>query len=370
MRMGRSFPGATLALMAVLFMVGCATSQADKVTWDSAVAIDDTTTAAKTKTVAKANMVDFRTPPQPALGNKPLRKSTGPVMEASYMAPLSDEPARILIDRAIARFNARRAGLKRAPKTSPAHERNWMVLLDVVDTACGIAPVTEDLGAFIRARVTLEAEIEQDRRGRILVSPLVAERIDQTIRFVDMRVQELRPIMPKGHILPAGSLRDGPLFIRQPVATLNVTSPYGVRTDPFTGRARFHAGIDVGVAHGTPVNSAADGVVIFAGWQGGFGRHIVLDHGDGIRTHYSHLSHIYVKAGEIVDAGHVVGLVGSTGRSTGPHLHFAVTNAKGHFLDPIELINVPLYSEAFDNHESARDKKTGKSAPTRLAARP
>jgi murein DD-endopeptidase MepM/ murein hydrolase activator NlpD len=238
------------------------------------------------------------------------------------------------------------------------------VLLDVVDTACGIAPVTEDLGAFIRARVTLEAELEQDKRRRVLLPNLVAQRIDQTIRFVDMRVQELRPVMPAGNLLPAGSLRDGPLFIRQPVARMNVTSPYGVRKDPFTGARRFHAGIDIGVAHGTPVNAAAEGVVIFAGWQGGFGRHIVLDHGDGIRTHYSHLAHIYVEPGEMVNAGHVVGLVGATGRSTGPHLHFAITNGKGQFLDPSNMLNVPLHAGLSPAKD---DDPTG---PTRLAARP
>lgn len=122
---------------------------------------------------------------------------------------------------------------------------------------------------------------------------------------------------------------------------MDVSSPFGVRKDPFNGNRRFHAGVDLGANEGVIVY-AATGTVVFAGWAGGFGRHVVVDHGDGFRTSYSHLSDFFVQAGELVHGGDALGAVGSTGRSTGPHLHFAVMNGSGSFLDPIVVLGVPL----------------------------
>jgi murein DD-endopeptidase MepM/ murein hydrolase activator NlpD len=103
-----------------------------------------------------------------------------------------------------------------------------------------------------------------------------------------------------------------------------VSSPFGYRVDPFTGATRYHAGVDIAAAYGREVPSAGAGQVVFSGSQGGYGNTVVVEHADGIRTRYAHLSSIQVEAGAIVDAGTVVGRVGSSGRSTGPHLHFEV----------------------------------------------
>lgn len=123
---------------------------------------------------------------------------------------------------------------------------------------------------------------------------------------------------------------------------LVVTSGYGVRQDPIHGARRFHAGIDVGAPAGTPVQAAAAGLVIFAGWQGGYGRHLVIDHGDGVRTHYSHLESIFAKPGQVLQQHEVVATVGATGRATGPHLHFAVTDSGGRFIDPLSVLFLPF----------------------------
>jgi murein DD-endopeptidase MepM/ murein hydrolase activator NlpD len=103
-----------------------------------------------------------------------------------------------------------------------------------------------------------------------------------------------------------------------------ISSSYGYRADPFTGATRFHAGVDIAAAYGREVPSAGGGQVVVAGEQGGYGNTVVIDHGNGIRTRYAHLSSVQVEVGARVNAGTVVGRVGSSGRSTGPHLHFEV----------------------------------------------
>lgn len=103
-----------------------------------------------------------------------------------------------------------------------------------------------------------------------------------------------------------------------------ISSAYGVRTDPIDGSTRFHAGIDIRAAYGREVPAAGAGVVAFSGAQGGYGNTVVIDHQGGVQTRYAHLSSIQVEAGARVDAGTVIGRVGSSGRATGPHLHFEV----------------------------------------------
>ena len=101
-----------------------------------------------------------------------------------------------------------------------------------------------------------------------------------------------------------------------------VTSRFGWRTHPLTGTRRFHSGIDIGAPSGTPVVATATGTVVSAGWNGGYGKAVVIQHNDTQQTLYGHLSEISVQPGQQIAQGTVLGLVGSTGNSTGPHLHF------------------------------------------------
>jgi murein DD-endopeptidase MepM/ murein hydrolase activator NlpD len=103
-----------------------------------------------------------------------------------------------------------------------------------------------------------------------------------------------------------------------------ITSSFGERLDPFNGEGAFHSGIDIGTDFGEPVSATADGVVTKASLGNGYGREIMIDHGNGIQTVYGHLSGFAVTAGERVRRGQVIGYVGSSGRSTGPHLHYEV----------------------------------------------
>ena len=111
--------------------------------------------------------------------------------------------------------------------------------------------------------------------------------------------------------------------VRKPIlGEIDLTSSFGVRSDPFGRGAAMHSGLDFRSAFGDPVRATATGKVVAAGWNGGYGKMIEIDHGNGITTRYGHLSEIDVKVGQIVRIGQTIGKVGSTGRSTGPHLHY------------------------------------------------
>lgn len=125
-----------------------------------------------------------------------------------------------------------------------------------------------------------------------------------------------------------------------PLDTLHVNGPFGWRINPVTGSGQeFHTGTDLRGTTGTPVKSAAGGTVIEAGWhtKGGGGLRIVVDHGNGVHTTYNHLSEIWVEPGQWVDTAHAIGAVGSTGNSTGPHLHFEML-VDGEYVDPMERL--------------------------------
>lgn len=103
-----------------------------------------------------------------------------------------------------------------------------------------------------------------------------------------------------------------------------VTGSFGERIDPFNGEGAFHSGVDIGSSYGHPIIAPADGVVTFTDQLGGYGKAIMIDHGNGISTRYGHLSGFAVTAGQAVHRGDVIGYVGASGRSTGPHLHYEV----------------------------------------------
>lgn len=119
-----------------------------------------------------------------------------------------------------------------------------------------------------------------------------------------------------------------------------VTSKFGYRVHPFTGKPSFHEGIDIEAPEGTPVYSAWAGVVVAAGWDNALGNYIVVASSGGIRAVYGHLSRITIEPGGKVGVGQVIGYVGSTGWSTGPHLHFQV-EINGTPCDPLEWLGVP-----------------------------
>lgn len=121
------------------------------------------------------------------------------------------------------------------------------------------------------------------------------------------------------------------------VSGKRISSLYGYRIHPITGKRLFHDGLDIAANHGNAVYAYTDGRVVQAGWNGGYGISILIDHGNGLKTRYAHLSRLNVRVGQRVQTGQKIGAVGSTGNSTGPHLHFEVIK-NGKTQNPLNYI--------------------------------
>ena len=124
----------------------------------------------------------------------------------------------------------------------------------------------------------------------------------------------------------------------RPIAKGWLSSAYGNRMDPITGQPAWHAGVDFAGSQGSDVLAVASGVVVFADRRDGYGKLVEINHGNGVSTRYGHNDKLLVKAGEIVKKGDVIGLMGSSGRSTGPHVHFEVLR-NGRNIDPTRFIS-------------------------------
>jgi murein DD-endopeptidase MepM/ murein hydrolase activator NlpD len=117
-----------------------------------------------------------------------------------------------------------------------------------------------------------------------------------------------------------------------------ISSAFGLRRDPLVGDERFHAGVDIAAPLGTPVKAMAEGRVVFSGWAEGYGNLVTIEHENGLTTRYAHLGANLVSVGQRVVAGQEIALVGTSGRSTGPHLHFEVHRA-GEPVDPLPFLS-------------------------------
>jgi murein DD-endopeptidase MepM/ murein hydrolase activator NlpD len=138
-------------------------------------------------------------------------------------------------------------------------------------------------------------------------------------------------------LLQQDRLKNKMLNTTAPVTSGWFSSNFGWRIDPFTGRSAMHEGVDYVVPLGTPIHAAASGIVVYAGMHPDFGNLVEIDHGNDIVTRYAHASKLFVKVGQVVKRGQLISLVGSTGRSTGNHLHFEV-RFKGMAQNPIRFL--------------------------------
>ncbi len=129
--------------------------------------------------------------------------------------------------------------------------------------------------------------------------------------------------------------------VGKPVWSYWVSSPFGKRSDPFNKKSAAHKGVDLASNKGNKIKSMAKGKVLRSEWNGGYGKYVEIDHGNGFKTKYAHLHNIYVKKGQYVEQGEAIGEVGSTGRSTGPHLHYEVL-FNGASVDPMTFIKIQL----------------------------
>ena len=154
-----------------------------------------------------------------------------------------------------------------------------------------------------------------------------SKQFKQYITALDRSLADLKMARSKVARLPVGS----------PLPGRSISSGYGRRMDPIRHRLAMHSGIDFKSGYGKPVLATGGGKVVKAGYNGGYGRMVEIYHGNGLSTRYAHLSRISVKAGDRVHAGKVVGKIGSTGRSTGPHLHYEV-RYKGKAQNPVRYV--------------------------------
>jgi murein DD-endopeptidase MepM/ murein hydrolase activator NlpD len=166
-------------------------------------------------------------------------------------------------------------------------------------------------GPFVPVKLNGDAGPFERQLSRINITRAQVDRLNRTLSLVPYR----KPV----------------------VGEVEFTSGFGVRSDPFLGRAAMHTGLDFRAQMGDPVRVTANGKVVSAGWSGGYGRMVEVDHGNGLATRYGHLSEINVKLGQQVRIGEVIGEVGSTGRSTGPHLHYE-TRIEGEAVDPQKFL--------------------------------
>ncbi len=155
-------------------------------------------------------------------------------------------------------------------------------------------------------------------------------------RYRGRRVGSLEAYYFNGHYYDPEGHPMRRQFLKTPLRYRRISSYFGMRWHPILKRYRHHHGVDFAAPYGTPVSSIGDGVVVFAGWKGGYGKYIRIRHPNGYMSGYGHLSRIYVRRGQRVKQGQLIGRVGSTGLSTGPHLHFEILK-DGRFVNPLRI---------------------------------
>ena len=188
--------------------------------------------------------------------------------------------------------------------------------------------------ALVQRESTDEQAQQQALQGQANAQKTAFEQAVQQLQTESDAVAALlRNLSDSGG--PSVAAANGLLAIPIPGAV--ITSPFGPRIDPVTGAIGFHPGVDFGARYGVPIEAAADGIVVWAGPNGGYGNCTIIDHGYGLATLYAHQSNIIVKVGDTVTRGQVIGQVGSTGYSTGPHLHFEV-RVHGNPVDPLPYL--------------------------------
>lgn len=173
---------------------------------------------------------------------------------------------------------------------------------------------------FLRAKLPVEQKLEPEITPAVVAQPLPYDAASPQIALA-------LPPSQDGflHRLQPGSER----LLYPLVHPVAITSVFGWRTHPIFGGPRFHAGIDLGAPVGSPILAALTGTVVTADWMGGYGNAVLMQHGAGLRSLYGHLSRPMVRSGQGVQQGAVIGLSGSTGNSTGPHLHFELRHLTG-----------------------------------------
>jgi murein DD-endopeptidase MepM/ murein hydrolase activator NlpD len=252
----------------------------------------------------------------------PLKPS--PINDLTILGPLPDRHAhRIGMDGDIARINAsldrveqrQSTALNSIEETYDAKARRLRGVLSDLGLDAGKIAVAGAGGAtggpFVPVRLPAQTHNFEQRLQRVSHARAQVDRLTRTLSTLPVR----RPLS----------------------GDIELSSGFGVRSDPFTRSPAMHTGLDFQGDIGDPVRATANGTVTAAGWSGGYGKVVDIDHGNGFSTRYGHLSAIDVQVGQTVKIGQAIGKLGSTGRSTGPHLHYE-TRVRGEAVDPQKFL--------------------------------
>lgn len=240
-----------------------------------------------------------RAPPARVGTKPPVDLHTSPQLHAALVAFTDQE-------------EAARLGVPRGAKMGPANARAWMGILAEVGSLLARAPKKTSPFDVVHARLVLQTQLTSDAQLYGDFPPDVADGAQRALVLLTQRLALIAPRQPRADIRR---------FI-WPVDPVVVTSPFGNRVHPISGHYRFHSGLDLLADSLQPIRASYDGVVAFGGYNGSYGNQIELQHDPAIATRYSHLHSVLVTQGERVRRGDVIGLAGSTGQSTGVHLHF------------------------------------------------
>lgn len=234
----------------------------------------------------------------------------------------------------VARLEQAREEMRRTDKLARSTRKRSRDERDKVQAAERFIRATRDQTEQLFQQATVQAEAEasalaQVQSRKALIEGHINAMVVSSdgIAMVIANIQRRQPDWIPGDVL-----------ITTPMPGRHISSPFGMRFHPILNISRLHAGGDIGAPSGTPIHAAADGIVIIAEVRGGYGNAVVIDHGHSLATLYGHQSAMAVRPGDIVKRGDVIGYVGSTGLSTGPHLHFE-TRVKGMPIDPKGVVD-------------------------------
>ena len=209
-----------------------------------------------------------------------------------------------------------------------------MAALALANPAYANSAANADVTAPLRAQQAAKAPQTGDEEVRRLFNGWKSMDNSSQLAIAPARTVAA----PIGGAVQIFSTRKVSIPSRMPVDSLAFTSSFGMRTHPVLGGRRAHKGVDLAMPTGSPIYATADGVISRADWYSGYGLYVAIEHGGELQTRYGHMSRLNVAAGQQVKKGDIIGYVGSTGRSTGPHLHYEVRIA-GEAVNPVPYLN-------------------------------
>ena len=286
---------------------------------------NSTTTSGKQLVLPASDMVPVPQdrPEQQAMFAPPVKAGAGEMLSGSLASLWSVRHSNQIAETATDRTDKLFVAINQSLRAIEEEQ------IEGLDTLAENAFQTADeiAEALAAAGLQVAFSADDDAVGGPLL-PVEAGRIfEARVRGLDEALDKLETAKATARAMP----------VHNPVPGQSVSSSFGVRRDPILRLPAMHAGIDFRAKTGTDIRASGSGIVTKAGWAGGYGRLVEISHGDGLTTRYAHMSKVLVRKGERIETGTIVGKVGTSGRSTGPHLHYEVRR-NGAAIDPVRFL--------------------------------